>query len=105
MRKEHLLLPWPTHEPPLEELDPTILFCFLALKMQYWAGSNSIPFPMGLLSTCTDGSGPASALESSESGQQICVTTPCGQEGTGLVGKGAQFCLGRQGQHLRKSDY
>lgn len=63
MRKEHLLLPWPTHEPPLEELDPATLFCFLALKMQYWAGSNSIPFPMGLLSICTDGSGPASALE------------------------------------------
>lgn len=63
MRKEHLLLPWPTREPPLEELDPTTLFCFLALKMQYWAGSNSIPFPMGLLRICTDKPGPASALE------------------------------------------
>lgn len=63
MRKEHLMLPLPTHEPLLEKLDPAILFYFLALKMQYWAGSNSIPFPMGLLSIYTDESGPESALE------------------------------------------
>lgn len=63
VRKEHLMLPLPTHEPLLEKLDSTTLFCFLALKMQYWAGSNSIPFHMSLLSIYTDGSGPGSALE------------------------------------------
>ena len=52
-----------------EKLDPAPLFCFLALKMQYWAGSNSIPFYMGLSSICTDGSGPEPAWSLSSLGQ------------------------------------
>lgn len=63
VRKEHLMLPLPTHEPLLEKLDLATLFCFLALKMQYWAGSNSIPFLMGFSSIYTDGYGLGSALE------------------------------------------
>lgn len=63
VRKEHLMLPLPTHECLLEKLDPATLFCFLALQMQYWAGSNSILFYVGLLSIYTDGSGPESTLE------------------------------------------
>lgn len=55
VRKEHLMLPLPTHEPLLEKLDPATLFCFLALQMQCWAGFNSTPFYTGLLSICTDG--------------------------------------------------
>jgi len=69
VRKEHPLLPLPTHEPLLEKLDPATLFCFLALKMEYWAGSNSIPFYMGLSSICTDGLGPEPALEVLKSGE------------------------------------
>lgn len=81
VRKEHPLLPLPTHEPLLEKLDPATLFCFLALKMQYWAGSSSIPFYMGLSSICTDGLGPEPALEVLKSGEvdMYRKTTLCGQ--------------------------
>lgn len=65
-----------------EKLDLATLFCFLALKMQYWAGSNSIPFHMGLSSIYTDELGPGSALEELTVGGGSYVTakaTPCGQ--------------------------
>lgn len=82
VRKEHLMLPLPTHEPLLEKLDPATLFCFLALKMQYWARSNSIPSHMGLLSIYTDGSCPGSDLGKLMVGGGRYVTvkaTLCGQ--------------------------
>lgn len=82
VRKEHLMLPLPTHEPLPEKLDLATLFCFLALKMQCWARSNSTPFRVGLSSTYTDGSGAESALEELTVGGGRYVTvqaTPCGQ--------------------------
>lgn len=82
MRKEHLMLPLPTHEPLPEKLDLATLFCFLALKMQYWASSNSIPFHMVLSSIYTDGLGPRSASEELTVGGGRYVTAKtilCGQ--------------------------
>lgn len=66
VRKEHLMLPLQHARASPREVGSVTLFRFLALEMQYWTDSNSIPFNISLCSIYTDKLVPHTVLGETE---------------------------------------
>jgi hypothetical protein len=109
VRKEHLMLPLPTHEPLLEKLDPATLFYFLALKMG-WSQSN--PISHGFIKYLHrwvrprgwPGGAHSLGREIQNCKDDTVGSVPC-QGGIGVVGTQKRSLLGDLGRHLRRSNY